>query len=283
MGEISDAKWRFVDGGCGHARATEWGFWCSIYVLQINQITEEELEFGQVKSREEWLARLAEEYIKLESCMPRINFVAHETGPKWAENLEREVGASMFPVAKLKEEFKLTTWRLAAVIGHQCAISLWFMEWLKEELKKPHFLDKTKVTPEQLQNAEEICNKLANEWYPALRRVAKRALCSCVDQVYEDSKEFLQAYAAAFAQKPSGPRAGNMGSSAFEIYCFMLIHWQFVERLNTIHHLHQVLVKVFGPYRTGDLKRTEKICQRIGLHYRKPGRPAKVETIQTPA
>ena len=36
------------------------------------------------------------------------------------------------------------------------------------------------------------------------------------------------------------------------------------------------LVKVFGPYRTGDLKRTEKICQRIGLRYRKAGRPKKI-------
>jgi hypothetical protein len=35
------------------------------------------------------------------------------------------------------------------------------------------------------------------------------------------------------------------------------------------------LVKVFGTYRAGDLKRTEKICQRIELHYRKPGRPKK--------
>jgi len=94
--------------------------------------------------------------------------------------------------------------------------------------------------------------------YPALRRFAKRALCSCVDQPYEDTKVFLLSYASAFAQKPCGQRASNMGNSAFEIHCFMLIHWQFVERLNSVHDLHQVLVKVFGPYRTGDLKRTEK-------------------------
>ncbi len=250
-------------------------------MIQISQVAVEELEFGQVKSQEEWLSRLAEGYIKLESCMPKINFVPHETCPKWVESVEREVGASMFPAAKLKEGFKLTAWRLAAIIGHQCAISVWFMEWLIQELKKPHFLDKTKVTPDQLQKAEEMCNKMANDWYPALRRFAKRALCSCVDQPYEDTKEFLLSYASAFAQKPCGPRASNMGNSAFEIHCFMLIHWQFVERLNSAHDLHQVLVKVFGPYRTGNLKRTEKICQRIDLHYRKPGRPPKVETIQT--
>ena len=31
--------------------------------------------------------------------------------------------------------------------------------------------------------------------------------------------------------------------------------------------------KSMGEHRTGDLKRIEKICQRIGLHFRKPGRP----------
>jgi hypothetical protein len=117
--------------------------------------------------------------------------------------------------------------------------------------------------------------------YPALRRLAKRALCPCVDQPYDDMKEFLLAYASAFAQKPTGPGLNGIGSSAFAIYNFMLFYWRIIDRLNSVHHLHEVLVKVFGPYRTGDQKRTEKICQRIGLHYRKPGRPKKIETIQT--
>jgi hypothetical protein len=65
------------------------------------------------------LTRLAEEYIKLESSMPKIDFMPDENCPKWVENIEREVGATMFPVAKLKEEFKLTPRRFAAIIGHQ--------------------------------------------------------------------------------------------------------------------------------------------------------------------
>jgi len=150
---------------------------------------------------------------------------------------------------------------------------------------RPVLFDERKMAyiVEQLEKGADILIKLTDDWYPALRRLAKRALCSCMDQPYDDMKEFLLAYSAAFAQKPTGPGLSSFGSSAIEIYNFMLFYWRIIDRLKSVHHLHEVLVKVFGPYRTGDLKRTEKICQRIGLHYRKPGRPKKIETIQTPA
>jgi hypothetical protein len=235
------------------------------------------LQFDPEKHRQEWLRRLADEFIKLESAMPMANILPDAGCPQWVENLEREVGATMFPAAKLKEELKLTPRRLGAIIGHQCAIAVWLMEWLEGELKTPQVVDDSKATPEQLQKGEEILSGMNERWYPALRRLAKRALASCVDQPYDDMKEFLLSYATAFAQKPSGPGTGGMGHSAFEIYNFLLMYWRLIERLNSVRHLHEVLVKVFGPYRAGDLKRTEKICQRIGLHYRKPGRPKKLK------
>ena len=233
-----------------------------------------EIQFDPVKHRQDWLRRLADEYIKLESSMPVDNFLPDEGCPKWVENIELEVGATMFPVAKLKEELKLTPGRLGAVIGHQCAIAVWMMEWLSEQTRNPQTIDDSKLTPEQLKKGQEFSDKLTGQFYPALRRLAKRALASCVDQAYDDMKEFLLAYASAFAQKPVG-RVGNIGNSTFEHYNFMLFYWRIIQRLNSVHHLHDVLVKVFGPYRVGDLKRTEKICQRIGLSYRKPGRPPK--------
>jgi hypothetical protein len=236
-------------------------------------MSEKENQFDPVKHRQDWLKRLAEEYIKLESTMPMMNFLPDEGCPKWVGNIEREVGASMFPVAKLKDECKLTPKTLGAIIGHQCAIGVWLMEWLTNELEKPQQIDESKLTPENVKAGSEFLAKLTDEFYPALRRLAKRALASCVDQAYDDMKEFLLAYAAAFAQKPIG-RTGNFGNSAFEIYNFMLLYWQIIERLKSVHHLHEVLVKAFG-YRAGDLKRTEKICQRISLTYRKPGRPPK--------
>ena len=237
----------------------------------------DEIEFDQTKQRQEWLRRLADEFIKLESSMPVINFLPDEGLPKWVENIEREVGACMYPAAKLKEELKLTPRRLGAIIGHQCAIAVWMLEWLAEELKKPQTVDESMVTAENIKRGEDFLIKLTEDFYPALRRLAKRALCSCVDQPYDDMKDFLLAYAGAFAQKPTGSGLDGFGNSAIEIYNFMLVYWRIIDRLNSAHHLHEVLVKVFGPYRAGDLKRTEKICQRIELHYRKRGRPKKIK------
>jgi hypothetical protein len=235
----------------------------------------EEIEFDHAKHRQKWLRHLADEFIKLESSMPPMNFLPDEGLPKWVENIERELGASMFPTAKLKEELKLTPRRLGAIIGHQCAVTVWMMEWLAEELKKPQTVDESKLTPENLKQGEDFLIKLTEDFYPALRRLAKRALCSSVDQAYDDMRDFLLAYAGAFAQKPTSPGFSGFGNSAIEIYNFMLVYWRIIDRLNSAHHLHEVLVKVFGTYRAGDLKRTEKICQRIELHYRKPGRPKK--------
>ena len=47
------------------------------------------------------------------------------------------------------------------------------------------------------------------------------------------------------------------------------------ENIGSVHELHRRLVKMFGSNAIGDLKRVEKMCQRIGLHFRKPGRPKK--------
>ena len=233
----------------------------------------EGIEFDPVKRREEWLRRLADEFVKLESAMPVKNFLPESDGPQWVQNLEREVGVVMFPVAQLKKALVLTARRLGAILGHQCGIAVWMMEWIALQLSKPQFVADAKITPEQINQGNDFFIKLHDGWYLALRRLAKRALSSCVDQSYEDMRDFLTAYASGFAQKPASFGSGSFGSSTFEVYVFMLWHWQAVEKLNSVRELHDLLVKIFGSLRAGDLKRTEKICQRIGLHYRKPGRP----------
>jgi len=236
--------------------------------------------------RKAWLQRLADEFLKLEPLMPLITCRLDDGSPKWLENVEREVAATMFPTAKLKDDFYLTPRRMGAVIGHSCALGVWLMEGLQHELSKPEpQIDLTKFTPEQIAHGEKILDGIVQDWYPALRRLAKRALCSCVDQSYEDMTEFLLAYSAAFSRKPKRPGMADIGNPTIEIYFFMLTFWRGVNVLRSVHELHQVLVKSFGSHRVGQLKRVEKICQRIDLHYRKPGRPKKSETkiIQTPA
>jgi hypothetical protein len=242
----------------------------------MDEAKQDELEplVGAAERQRAWLTRLADEFIKLEATMPVINFLPEDDNPRWVMNLEREIGSAMYSTAKLKQSVDLTPWRLGAIIGHQCAVAVWLMEWFDQELESPQTVDDASLTPEQVAAGEAFCNKLDNEWYPALRRLAKRAMCSSVDQSYPDMRDFLLAYAGAFANKPATHHLGSFGNSAFEIYNFMLLYWRIIARLDSVHQLHQVLVKVFD-HRAGDLKRTEKMCQRIQLTYRKAGRPKK--------
>ena len=44
--------------------------------------------------RKAWLRRLGEEFLKLEPLMPLRDPLPDEGGPKWVQNVEREVGAT---------------------------------------------------------------------------------------------------------------------------------------------------------------------------------------------
>ena len=222
--------------------------------------------------REQWLERLGNELIKLEPLMPSRLLPEEEGCPEWAERVEREVGAVMFPQARPKEGPGLTPQRMGALLGHECAQAVWLMEWFEAQASVVQNV--AAAAPEEgLARAEAASESIIGKWYPAMRRLAKFALCSSVDQGFEDMSEFLLAFAKAFASKPKSFKVGEMGNPTFEIYVFMLIYWRVINSLKSVRELHELLIRVFGVHRVGELKRVEKICQRMGLHYRKPGRP----------
>jgi hypothetical protein len=237
-------------------------------------------------NRAKWLKRLAGELDKIEVHMP-VKFLPDGIDyPPWVLKVEREFSLVMLPAAKLKDpNFKITPKRMGALLGHMCEMAVWLMEWFYHQakdgdVKKDNPLVEKPLTEEEWKKGQEYLVSLKN-WYCAMRRMAKRALCSCVDQTYEDMTDFLLGYSDAFSRKPKTFQVGNIGNPTFEIYIFMLIFWRAIERMDSVRQLHEKLVEVFGANRIGDQKRIEKICQRMGLSFRKPGRPKKL--IQTPA
>ncbi len=227
------------------------------------------------KRRGEWLERIANEMVKVHELMP-LKFLPEGDCPKWVERVQEEIGPLMCPVAKVKEGVELTPKRLGALPGHECAYAVWMMEWFMEQsvIAKGN-KTATPQEEEQIRQGMAVLDA-SDKWYSALRRLAKHALCLSVDQTFQDMTDFLLAYSSAFARKPKTFRAGEIGSTNFEIYIFFIMYWRVIEQLKSVSDLHQLLRKVFGEHRTGDLKRIEKICQRIGLHFRKPGRPKKI-------
>jgi hypothetical protein len=254
--------------------------------MSQDSISEGGKEFTTGEHRAKWLRRLADELEKLEPLMPIKLLPDGIEYPQWVLKVEREFSLVVLPCAKLKDSnLKMTPKRMGAILGHICGMAVWMNEWINHQIESDVSMNEAssskkplpEMTESELEKGLNILESLG-KWYLALRRLAKRALCSCVGQAYEDMTDFLLGYSDAFSRKPKTFQAGNMGNSTFEIYVFMLVFWWLIERMGSVRELHETLVAVMGT-RIGDQKRIEKICQRLGLSFRKVGRPKKL--IQT--
>jgi hypothetical protein len=238
-------------------------------------MSETAIEFNSGQRQKVWLTRLAGEFEKVEKLLP-VHFWPQDVEfPKWVENIEREISLVLLPAAKLRDaKYVITPKRMGSVIGHGCGMAVAMMEWFAGSEQITIAGAAKPLTDEELKQADEFNRSLAT-WYNAARRLAKLSLCSCVDQTYEDMRDFLTGFADGFSRKPRLSKASEIGNPTFEIYLFMMIYWRLIERMGSVRQLHESLVTVFGASRVGEQKRIEKICQRIGLSFRKPGRPKK--------
>jgi hypothetical protein len=227
--------------------------------------------FDLKKRQAEWLDRLTTDVLNVHKLMP-VKLLPEDDYPQWLERVQDEIAPLMCPVAKVREGYALTPRRVGALLGHQCAFAVWMMEWIEKECDSAEAEAALTIPEGEMQQVPSLDKSLC-EWYSALRKLAKRALCSSVDQTYEDMTDFLLGYTGAFARKPRKFGVGDIGGTNFEIYIALIMFRKQIENLKSVPELHDLLGKIMGVHRTGDLKRVEKICQRIGLHFRKPGRP----------
>jgi len=156
-----------------------------------------------IDHQKRWFQKLLAELEKTAVLTPPILFQMdlEPVGfPKWAENVEREASFAMLPAAKLRgANYELTPRRIGALLGHACEKAVWMQEALVKHLelwshKIENEMTKAEIeklcTKEAIEKGEKILT-LNEKWYNSLRKVAKIALCSCVDQSYEDMSQFL--------------------------------------------------------------------------------------------
>jgi hypothetical protein len=229
--------------------------------------------------RAKWLNRLGGEILKLDELFPQelgVGRLPDEACPAWEEKVSDEIARILMPGAELKGATRFTPKQMGAILGHQCANGVWMVELFAAQAAAALNTGQKSVSGADTERGNAFSEKFS-AWYSGLRRLAKRSLCSCVDQPYEVMTDFLGGFAEGFSHKPKTWGIGQFGSTNFEIYVLLMVYHPFIEQLGSVSALHAWLRKVMGEYRTGDLKRIEKICQRIGLHFRKPGRPKMVK------
>jgi hypothetical protein len=230
-------------------------------------------EFNPEEHRKKWLSRLARELEKTEKFFPAKILPSDGQYPKWVENIECELSLVMLPAVKLRKgDVEITPKRMGALLAHSCEKAVYMRDFLHNQTHETPDDSEHEPSASDVKAAADFQTSF-DKWYSSMRRLAKLALCSSVDQSYEDMRDFLLGFADGFSRKPTTFKSGEMGNPTFEIYIFMIMYWQAVERLNSVRDLHDLLCGVFGSARIGDQKRIEKICQRIGLSFRKPGRP----------
>jgi hypothetical protein len=126
---------------------------------------------------------------------------------------------------------------------------------------------------QQLEEAEEHLK----EYHPVVLRAARRCMTIALRQPLKDAKEFIGGLWKALEKGSIDARGSLIGATtATEFYWVLLwIGPRLQYQVRSMNHLHQLCRNWFGA-RAGDLKTTEKRCQRIDLHFRNRGRPRDV-------
>ena len=94
------------------------------------------------------------------------------------------------------------------------------------------------------------------------------------DAPLEEAKEFHKGFADGVKSEVHWDEA-DLVMTPLPIYFIMILCWPVVRKLPSTFALHKWLCVVLGTRQVGEYERVKKICQRFGIHLRRPGRPRK--------
>ena len=93
-------------------------------------MSEEATEVDLVEDRKAWLRKLADEFVRLELLFPLATVLPDEGEPQWVQNVEREVGAVMLPIARIKDDLSLTPRRMGRLLATPARMACgWWNVW----------------------------------------------------------------------------------------------------------------------------------------------------------
>ncbi len=123
------------------------------------------------------------------------------------------------------------------------------------------------------------------KWRAVFKKFIDDTLADARTRPYAESSAFLEAFGKANVIKPDEFVTERKIGVGERIAYVMIFHWKHISKLESIGQLHRIL-EVAGQQMgvVITLKRVEKLCQRIGLKFRRRGRPKKkIQTKPSPA
>lgn len=222
----------------------------------------------------EWLRRIVARMERAESKLPEPPWWKGNW-PKWVENVGRELTRTFHPTAKLRVSDNWEPGEVGAILGQQVA----YFDSVADVMEVPDGkIDWKKLRlvygKDIKKRVENYQRKLNEEFFPDYARGLKFALALAIQQEYRSCAKFFAAFGRAIERRVSS--WDGFGRTNTQIYIVLLLGWRSVEKLDSVPALHHGLCKIFGTHLVGDLKRIEKMCQRLDLHLGRRGRPRKV-------
>jgi hypothetical protein len=99
-----------------------------------------------------------------------------------------------------------------------------------------------------------------------------------------EASAFFEAFGKGVVMKPDDLLTERTMGVGDKICWTMFVMWQDIERLESVAQLHRVFEKALKPHGiVVKYKRIEKLCQRIRLKFKGPGRPPGSKTQTNPA
>jgi hypothetical protein len=218
-----------------------------------------------------WLVQIVRWFEEAESKMPEPAFLKGEF-PEWVKRLARELMSTLFPVAKLRVGADWTPGEVGALIGHQLA----YCHTISSLPRIPLSRAFRKIDKKVVARTRRQIKAFAKSHSVAVQR----SLAVACGQSYADSTQFFTAFAKALDKRPADASASNFQRTTTKVYWVLFQAWPSVEGMGSVHELQQSLCNHLEPHLVGNIKRVEKICQRLGLRLGPRGRPKKAEVLK---
>lgn len=219
---------------------------------------------------------------RVEKLWPEPLFLQDDL-PEWTVQMAVEFMKAAVPGVKLSNLEDPTANELGRFVGVKKA-SMRELEGIELTDKQWEDLERLLIKKWGEKAEEKFVEHLrfvAETFCPAYERAITTAITLASKQASKEQAEFFKGYSEVVAESPDA-----RADTTIRIYWIMVLNWRLFEFLRqsgkySVRQLHELLCQIFGSHLVGDLKKTEKMCERKGLSFRRRGRPRLPEKSDT--
>jgi hypothetical protein len=239
---------------------------------------------GKFKGQRQWVREVLHKFDEVEKLQPKLVRDMDADWPEWVRNLFGTLLGVSHPGLQVKNAKNWKANDLGKLLGRHYGLehAMWGEVALNPKILKGVTAHITwvegylKIRRPDL-NLDELVKQLAPEhkaWRPKLTECLQETLASACERPYPEGAAFFEAFGKAAVIKADDLLTERTVGEGGKICWVLLLQWRDVERFESVGQLHRYLEKIFKPAGIEiKYKRIEKLCQRIKLKFRAPGRP----------